>query len=563
MVPIQILSAMLNEHQVSEPENLEAGEGSAEFLALFEDAPLPLGEGPQTLPDIQHMAIEQPPISIGSSVNITPPPPEGGSDLPANGMGREPEVTQPVLRELPKQEVARLTPPQGSGPHTILTKAAELTAPKLSVRIPMEGPQKQGEAPIPTGSAQSLPPIEAAPMAEVSVINPTASFTRPQNEGVTETPVKGIPPTPRAEARMEDVELMPPLEKPRLHYKPEPHHNEPVTHSKGQAPVDDKAQTNDLLPTKIENRDLLVSAPPRQASASAPAEPTQTQTQTQKISDIRPEPAPPLRADPRQTVPVDAPTKTQPTEKTTRASLLPQVEKPTPRLDLKATAQRNPTPEIPHRELPADVVFSATENTTKAPSTVQLPEASMPKVERPTTLHPALLHQPDLAIAPREDTPDLMFGPVSQAGSVTAPSAPTVTATPPAQIMSQIASAVMPNSTPITHDQVTEIALDPPELGRVRMILSQMDSGLISMTVIADRPETLDLLRRNADLLAQEFAQSGLAGSEFSFQGGGQNKTAGHGDMHRADAPSALAEPSESPASPLPQSKTNGLDLRL
>lgn len=70
MVPIQMLSAMLNEHQVSEPENLEAGEGSAEFLALFEDAALLLGEGPLALSDIQQMAIEQPAISFGSSINI-------------------------------------------------------------------------------------------------------------------------------------------------------------------------------------------------------------------------------------------------------------------------------------------------------------------------------------------------------------------------------------------------------------------------------------------------------------------------------------------------------------
>lgn len=187
----------------------------------------------------------------------------------------------------------------------------------------------------------------------------------------------------------------------------------------------------------------------------------------------------------------------------------------------------------------------------------------MTQVERPTTLHPALLHQPDLAIAAREDTPDLVFGPVSQAGPLATPSAPTVTAAPPAQIMSQIVSAVMPNGTQITHDQVTEIALDPPKLGRVRMVLSQMDTGLISMTVIADRPETLDLLRRNADLLAQEFAQSGLAGSEFSFQDGGQGKAAEQSDLQHTDAPSSLAEPSDNPASPIPQPKTNGLDLRL
>lgn len=90
-----------------------------------------------------------------------------------------------------------------------------------------------------------------------------------------------------------------------------------------------------------------------------------------------------------------------------------------------------------------------------------------------------------------------------------------------------------------------------------------MDTGLISMTVIADRPETLDLLRRNVDLLAQEFAQSGLAGSQFSFQDGGQGTAAEQNDIQHTDAPSSLAEPSDSPASPIPQPKTNGLDLRL
>ena len=64
-----------------------------------------------------------------------------------------------------------------------------------------------------------------------------------------------------------------------------------------------------------------------------------------------------------------------------------------------------------------------------------------------------------------------------------------------------------------------EIALNPVELGRVRMILSPSDAG-VTMNILADRPDTLDLMRRNIDDLSRSFAELGYDDISFSF---GQN----------------------------------------
>lgn len=69
-----------------------------------------------------------------------------------------------------------------------------------------------------------------------------------------------------------------------------------------------------------------------------------------------------------------------------------------------------------------------------------------------------------------------------------------------------------------------EILLNPAELGRVRINLQTGDTGVF-VNVIADRPETLDLLRRNADVLAQEFNDIGYDSAEFSFGQGANPQT--------------------------------------
>ena len=62
-----------------------------------------------------------------------------------------------------------------------------------------------------------------------------------------------------------------------------------------------------------------------------------------------------------------------------------------------------------------------------------------------------------------------------------------------------------------------EIALNPVELGRVRMVLSPSEAGL-TLNILAERPDTLDLMRRNIDDLSRSFAELGYEDVSFSFE---------------------------------------------
>ena len=64
-----------------------------------------------------------------------------------------------------------------------------------------------------------------------------------------------------------------------------------------------------------------------------------------------------------------------------------------------------------------------------------------------------------------------------------------------------------------------EITLRPEELGRLRLVVHD-HAGQTSLYVTADRPETLDLLRRHTDLLMQEFRNQGFGALNVSVGGG-------------------------------------------
>ncbi len=61
-----------------------------------------------------------------------------------------------------------------------------------------------------------------------------------------------------------------------------------------------------------------------------------------------------------------------------------------------------------------------------------------------------------------------------------------------------------------------DLVLNPVELGRVKISLQTTD-GTVVVQVSAERPETLDLMRRNAEVLAQEFHNIGYGEAQFSF----------------------------------------------
>jgi flagellar hook-length control protein FliK len=65
-----------------------------------------------------------------------------------------------------------------------------------------------------------------------------------------------------------------------------------------------------------------------------------------------------------------------------------------------------------------------------------------------------------------------------------------------------------------------DIRLDPPELGRIEVRLNVDGSGNVSSRLIAERPETLDLLRRDAPHLERALQDAGLNtgnGMQFSL----------------------------------------------
>ena len=111
-----------------------------------------------------------------------------------------------------------------------------------------------------------------------------------------------------------------------------------------------------------------------------------------------------------------------------------------------------------------------------------------------------------------------------------------------------------------------DVALNPEELGRVRLSISQVEGGLV-VNVQAERPETLDMLRRNIDQLDQELKLLGYADPDFSFshEGGDANQERdGIGtensiaaDQQEAPVDDAVADNRSSPLN------NAGLDIRL
>ena len=144
------------------------------------------------------------------------------------------------------------------------------------------------------------------------------------------------------------------------------------------------------------------------------------------------------------------------------------------------------------------------------------------------------------------------------------PDAPRGGASPRPPVARQIAEAL-----PSADGPGFDLALNPEELGQVRLRLVSLEGGSLLM-IQAERPETLDLMRRNIGSLEQELRDLGHEGLQLQFSSGG-----GDGRAHRhavwADTASAPALASTTPppegrvpaARPQPVAGRGPLDLRL
>ena len=127
---------------------------------------------------------------------------------------------------------------------------------------------------------------------------------------------------------------------------------------------------------------------------------------------------------------------------------------------------------------------------------------------------------------------------------------------PPAE--RQIVTAIVSSGT-----GRTDILLDPQDLGRVRLTLEGNEAGIV-VTIQAERSETADLLRRNADLLAEEFREAGYTDMTFSFADRGETASPPdrHNDSPQGTEPEFVAAPPPLPPTPGPRGSAL-LDLRL
>lgn len=76
--------------------------------------------------------------------------------------------------------------------------------------------------------------------------------------------------------------------------------------------------------------------------------------------------------------------------------------------------------------------------------------------------------------------------------------------------------AVVIDSLRDARQRLIQIQIDPVELGRVRIMLHMTESGL-HVQIMAERPETLDLMRRFSADLMQDMEQMGFSDLLMSF----------------------------------------------
>ncbi|WP_245814825.1 flagellar hook-length control protein FliK [Litoreibacter ascidiaceicola] len=180
--------------------------------------------------------------------------------------------------------------------------------------------------------------------------------------------------------------------------------------------------------------------------------------------------------------------------------------------NLSSTTSKSPQPMDPKSAPPATAssefdaidtpAIGSTSNPTAAVSSQNLPPPNS------TVQAPPMVPQieGDLATS-------LSASPSNIAASSTIhPASPNAPTPLPNHISMQICQALESGGS-----QDVEIRLDPEELGRIRIVLSTKEGGM-NIAVFTERPEVLDMMRRNSDLLASDFSDIGYEGANFSFQ---------------------------------------------
>lgn len=136
---------------------------------------------------------------------------------------------------------------------------------------------------------------------------------------------------------------------------------------------------------------------------------------------------------------------------------------------------------------------------------------------------------------------------------------------PPAPVAASNLAPAIVEMARMGKDGPIELALAPEELGRLTISLRQ-EGDFVRVSMITERPETLDLLRRHAGDLLADLRQSGFSGASFSFGQSGQDQTQQFADrtFDAEDAAPAQSTPLDfKQSTPSLPHQGAGLDLRF
>lgn len=210
----------------------------------------------------------------------------------------------------------------------------------------------------------------------------------------------------------------------------------------------------------------------------------------------------------------------------------------------RAEARPRPAEPVPAADPPKPEAVPAAEPAEPTGRTPERTDQPTPRAEAA----PRALAQPGTA----EALPQLQ--PVERATPLSAaPPPPRAAPAAPAQQIAPVLITLAAGAAGMP-DRLT-LTLDPQELGRIEVEVSREGERRVAIAVLAERPETLHLLMRDAAILDRALAQAGVGteGRSLAFDlGGGSDgrQQRGNGSATPAASPSPQPEPAR-PRDPL------------
>lgn len=172
--------------------------------------------------------------------------------------------------------------------------------------------------------------------------------------------------------------------------------------------------------------------------------------------------------------------------------------------------------------------------------------------------------QPPFKIAQATPSDVAAYAPAQTMAATTPPAQP-ATAAPPHNLvpLTELPHHIRQH-TALGKPTSLELSMAPEELGKLRLFMTP-DGDKLRIVFQAERPETLELLRRNSDSFSADLRQAGFGNASFSFGGWGDPPPDQNAQPQNITG-DAISSTPEQPNAQIRYSKpgiTTGLDLRV